>query len=507
MDLLQSMALPFIACLVLTGMHAYMGFHVISRKVIFVDLALAQIAAFGVAYAALLNYEIGNPADSTAIYMFSLTFTFIGAAVFALTRIRHERIPHEAIIGIIYAVASAATILATVNLGHGAEQVKNLLTGSILWLRASTVWKTVFIYSLVGMFHYMFRKQFLLISTDPARAEAQGLNLRWWDFLFYMSFGFVITSSVSIAGVLLVFSYLVVPPTIAILYSETLRGRLAIGWATGAVVSLIGIIWAYEADLPAGPAIVATFGIALLLAGLMRYLLLARSRIRSLGYLLAGFLVVGGFLWISQGLRKPVTHDVSALLGSPLRNERLLGIHQAEEIFQKGTDLTGSLLPLLKDTDPEVRMEVVHSLTNLNWRAAEPRIRALLTDPQDRVREAAIRSLRVLGNPQSIPSLLRAADRELDDYLRTEIGETMLELGDPRGIPILLQVMESAPASQARRDAFEHLSAHIQAEMPFDASLTGEENRGQLRPWHSWWEKYGSRLRWDRQDGLFHPQP
>ena len=203
------MLYPFLACLVLTGMHVYLGVHVIARKVIFVDLALATIAALGALWGALLGWDVHH--DEWAIKGFSLAFTFLGAAVFALTRGRKERVPHEAIIGITYAVALAAMILGSSKLPHGAEEVRDLQAGSILFVGAGTVAATAGLYALIGLFHYRFRHQFFSLSEDPEGAQARGLNVKFWDFLFYASFGFVVTSSVAIAGILLVFAYLVIP--------------------------------------------------------------------------------------------------------------------------------------------------------------------------------------------------------------------------------------------------------------------------------------------------------
>jgi zinc/manganese transport system permease protein len=169
---LRSMTYPFLACLVVTGIHVYLGIHVISRKVIFVDLTLATIAAFGAVWGALLGWDIVE--DPWATKGFSLAFTIVGAAVFSMTRMRHERVPHEAVIGITYAVALAAILLASAKLPHGAEEVNDLQAGSILWVNGPTIVETALLYSVIGAFHYVFRRRFLLISTEPERAEAEG---------------------------------------------------------------------------------------------------------------------------------------------------------------------------------------------------------------------------------------------------------------------------------------------------------------------------------------------
>ena len=268
MTAFQILLPAFVASLILTGIHAYLGVHVVERGVIFVDLSLAQIAALGLTVAYLAGYDIHT---SPQAYLFSLGFTFIGAAIFAFTRThRKTRIPQEAIIGIVYAVSAAVAILLMSKATQETEHLKEMLVGNILSVSWYEIGKTAVMYSLVGAFHFIFRRRFLLISLDEPEAERQGINVRFWDLLFYMSFGFVVTSSVAIAGVLLVFCFLIVPSVAAMLFSERLGVRLAIGWTMGAVVSAGGVALSFVLDLPTGAAIVATFGAALLLVAAYR---------------------------------------------------------------------------------------------------------------------------------------------------------------------------------------------------------------------------------------------
>ena len=268
-SILQFLAAPFAASLILTGIHAYLGVHVIERGVIFVDLSLAQIAALGSTIAILLPFT-GQDPHGPWVYWTGLLFTFIGAAIFSTVRVRHARIPQEAIIGITYAVASAATILAMSQSTSESEHLKDMLVGNILAVSWPEVGKTAALYAGIGLFHYLFRRPFLAISLNHAQAEAEGLSVRFWDFLFYASFGFVVTSSVSIAGVLLVFSYLIVPSVAAVLYADRIGPRLAIGWTMGTVVSALGIFLSVKLDLPTGAAMVCTFGLVLIVMALVR---------------------------------------------------------------------------------------------------------------------------------------------------------------------------------------------------------------------------------------------
>src|ERR1041384_6515000 len=265
MEILPFLLWPFMASLILTGIHAYLGVHVVERGVIFVDLALAQIAALGATIAIL----VGMDPHGQGAYWLSLGFTFVGAAIFAFARTRRGHIPQEAFIGIAYAVASAASVLAMSKATGETEHLKDMLVGNILAVSRREVLKTAILYGGIGLFHYIFRRRFLLISTDPEQAEAQGMSIRFLDFLFYASFGFVVTSSVAIAGVLLVFCYLIVPSVGAMLFADRVGRRLAIGWTMGTVVSALGVYLSLVLDLPTGATIVVTFGVVLaLMAGL-----------------------------------------------------------------------------------------------------------------------------------------------------------------------------------------------------------------------------------------------
>src|SRR5215203_3859388 len=274
-QIVEFLAAPFVASLILTGIHSYLGLHVVERGVIFVDLSLAQIAALGGTIALLLPFSGGDP-HSPGVYWVSLLFTFIGAGIFAMVRGRQARIPQEAIIGISYAVASAAAILAMSQSTSQGEHLKDMLVGNIMAVSWPEVTRTGLLYGAVGVFHYIFRKPFLAISMQHDNPEATGLNVRFWDFLFYASFGLVVTSSVAIAGVLLVFCYLIVPSVGAMLFSARIGPRLAIGWTMGTVVSMLGMYLSVLFDLPTGAAIVCTFGAALIVMAAARPLVVRR---------------------------------------------------------------------------------------------------------------------------------------------------------------------------------------------------------------------------------------
>jgi zinc/manganese transport system permease protein len=273
-SILQFLLPAIVASLIIAGIHAYLGLHVVERGVIFVDLSLAQIASLGAAIAVWQGYD---PHTDPQIYWMSLGFTLIGALIFAMVKGHEARIPQEAIIGISYAVASAAVILTMSKATGEAEHLKDMLVGNILSVQWPEVWATAAIYVVIGIFHFVFRKRFLEISVDAAAAAARGVSVKFWDFLFYASFGIVVTRSVAIAGVLLVFCYLIVPSVAGMLYSARIGPRLAIGWLMGIIVSVLGMYFSVQFDLPTGAAIVCTFGLALILMAAVKPLIVRKA--------------------------------------------------------------------------------------------------------------------------------------------------------------------------------------------------------------------------------------
>jgi len=345
-EMITLMAAPFAACVVLVGIHAYLGMHVIQRKVIFVDLALAQLAALG----ATLGFLLGAGHDGPGTYMFSLGFAMVGAAIFSLTRMRHERIPQEAIIGIVYAVALATAILVADRAPEGAEHIKESLVGAILWVSWPTIGKTALIYATVGALHFVFRKRFFQISFHPQEAFREGRMVRLWDFLFYLTFAFVITSSVAIAGVLLVFSFLVIPAVIASMFAERIGARLAIGWTTGIAACLIGLAGSYRMDMPSGPAVVASLGGALILAGLVYYIRNAQKKRNAFLKVLAAVAIVA---------------VVCAAILVTTRRTRLMEIeHSHAWEMENGGETHEQHSPMeLEEPDPLQKLEIATTLT------------------------------------------------------------------------------------------------------------------------------------------------
>ena len=256
---------PIVACVLLPWLLVYLGLHVVQRGVIFVDIAMAQLASVGICVALLFRLDM----HGWATFAIALAFTLAGAAIFSLTGKRASQIPQEAIIGIAYVVAAAAAVLLLSRAAEGDEEIKQMLVGNILLVSPAEVWKCFGLFVAVGIFHFALRRNFLLVSFDRERAFKKGLRVRWWDFLFYAAFGLVVTIFVRIAGVLLVFSYLIVPAVCGINLARDIRARLLIGWFIATIGGLAGLFWSFYGDLPSGAAIVCTFGALLVFVSLL----------------------------------------------------------------------------------------------------------------------------------------------------------------------------------------------------------------------------------------------
>jgi zinc/manganese transport system permease protein len=263
---------PIVACVLLPWLLVYLGLHVVQRGIIFIDIAMAQMASLGICVAVLLHLNL----ESWTTFAIALGFTLAGAAVFSVTGKRTSQVPQEAVIGISYVVAAAAAILLLSRAAEGDEEIKRMLVGDILLVSPYDVWKCFGLFLVVGILHFVLRKSFLLVSFDRDRAYEQGLRVRWWDFLFYAAFGLVVTSFVRIAGVLLVFSYLIVPAVCGINLARRIGARLLIGWIIALLGGVGGLFFSYWGDLPSGAAIVCTFGALLIVISL--WSLLGKTR-------------------------------------------------------------------------------------------------------------------------------------------------------------------------------------------------------------------------------------
>lgn len=473
-ELIELMAAPFAACVVLVGIHAYLGLHVIQRKVIFVDLALAQIAALGATFGFLLGL---SPHSQTA-YVFSLAFAIVGAAIFALTRMRHERIPQEAIIGITYAVALALAILVADRAPEGAEHIKETLTGALLWVRWPTIFKTAGIYALVGLLHVALRKPFFEISFHPDQAYAQGLKIRFWDFIFYVTFAFVITSSVAIAGVLLVFSFLVIPAVIATLFAQRISTRLMIGWSVGLAACAVGLTSSYRFDLPSGPSVVAALGGALLLAGLVYSILAAPSRVGAALKAAAGIAVVALIL-----VTLSIFFTSSTFL--QIAHEHDWEAEHEEEIAE--ADDHGHLWEELTTGCGGEASCIANNLQAA--RDGWDRLSHHLSEADTSERENWLGVLAEIDSAQSRDLVVELAATETEPLVRLEAVELLVERGDPRGLAIALELLAPTVSPLVRGEAYQLIAELAGEDFGFDPFGSEEANAEAIERIRAWAER------------------
>jgi zinc/manganese transport system permease protein len=266
--------IALVVCLILTGIHTYLGYHVVRRGVIFVDLSLAQVAALGSSVGVLVGWGTEFPVQN---YLISLSFTLLGALLFVFFRSKKEKVPIEALIGITYAGAIALSLIVLERTATGTEEIKEMLTGSILTVSSKEVLFIAVLYSAVGFIHWLARKPLLLVTENPEEARSNGMKIWWWDFIFYATFGLVVTSSVKVAGVLLVFAFLIIPAVAAVLATEGTARRIVFGWLFGLVGCVVGIETSLRLDWSPGPTIVAVFLVLLVLTWLAKKLSVQKS--------------------------------------------------------------------------------------------------------------------------------------------------------------------------------------------------------------------------------------
>ncbi len=476
---LKWMLLPFLACLVLSINHVYLGIHVIARRVIFVDLALAQIAALGATFALTLGYDPAS--DSLRISLFSLAFTFVGAVAFAIARMRKERVPQEAFIGIIYAAASAAAILILSKSPTGGEELKHMLVGDVLLVTRQEIVNMALLYGAIGLFHVIFRRKFLAISISPGDAIGAHVNVRFWDILFYMSFGVVITKSVAIVGVLLVFSYLVVPAVMAQMWAETIRGRLLLGWFIAILASTLGIVWSFYADYPTGPAVVVMLGLFLVLSSVVYYIKNAPEKIKAVTAVvsLAAFFSI--FILGLAYFKKSAPAAAASRVGP-----------------------VDVLLQDLASDEEAHQLHVLGHLDGVHDPRIVPALAALLSRTKsDQVQEEVVNALGAQRDPRAIPALRRAADGHWDEFMMLAIGGAQLKLGDPEGFATLIKVLKIEGAAYARQQAIDLLEKESGRTFGYKVDVPVAENGAALKNIEEWYRREGPVLKFDHATGRF----
>jgi len=333
-DAFSLLLVPFAASVAFVLIHAYLGVHVLRRNIVFADLALAQLSALGATVAFALGYAPASPAG----FGYALLFTAIGAALLTLTRGVSRLMSQEAFVGILYVVATAATILVVDRAPQGAEHVKKILIGNILTVGPPELAKFAALYATIGLFHWLARRPLLAISGETGTAGRSTLAVSLWDFAFFLSFGIVVTSSVTTAGVLLVFSFLIVPAVIGSLFSRKLAIVVPIAWGSGILASAAGLAGSYVLDLPTGAAMVAAFALLLLLAGLARALIFLDAARRRANWAIAArsaaalvlLLTLLSSLWLilNPAADQPLAALIEGTTG--IGSAQYLGAHERE---------------------------------------------------------------------------------------------------------------------------------------------------------------------------------
>lgn len=293
-EIISIQGLPFLACLVMLAILCYIGIHVLKREVIFIDIALAQIAAVGAIAAHVIFHIHGHSVYAHAL---SLGSTLVAAAFFAIVRRRVEQIPLEAVIGVSYAVSAAAALFLVGVAPGGHVHVQEMLAGSILWATWSDVLWSTLVFAAVGVCFYLFRKPFRTISDNYEEAVASGYNTLAWDFLFYALVGVVITTAVRTAGVVVVFTFLIIPATLSAVFTSGWAGRLTVACIAGAVSAVLGLFFAERYDFSVGPAIALFLSAGLIVIGLLRLARVARIVTAAVWLVIA--VALGG--WFTAG--------------------------------------------------------------------------------------------------------------------------------------------------------------------------------------------------------------
>jgi zinc/manganese transport system permease protein len=264
MEALTFLFYPFLGCVLLILIHAYFGIHILERGIIFVDLAMAQFIALGIALAFLMGHE------GSARNYYAVAFAVVGASVFSMARRIQRIVNMEAFIGVLYIFSLAGSILILDRTPHGLEEFKSILNGNILWVTSSDILKTFILYAAIGLLHLVFRKKFFALSYEES-------NGPFWEFLFFLSFALVLVSSVQLAGILQVFSFLVIPALIGRLFTRSPMKILIGGWGIGLAASMVGITLSYKLDLPTAPLIVASLSVAFFILLVFRIVWKRRS--------------------------------------------------------------------------------------------------------------------------------------------------------------------------------------------------------------------------------------
>lgn len=501
---------PFIAALILISIHTYLGLHVIARKVLFVDLALAQITALGGTVAFLFGFELADPVT----FYVSLSFGVVGAWLFSVTRVRGDRVPQEAIIGLSFAIASALSILLSAENPHGAEHLRDILAGSILVVTPAEVRNAALLYAAIGALHWVLRRQFMQISIDPEGAAREGLAVRRWDFAFYVTFALVITLSVHIAGVLLVFCFLIAPAVCAALFTSDFKQRLFIGWGTSVLAASGGLVLSARFDWPPAPSIIGVYAAVLVGAGILSSLRYSDNRVRALlrvalGSAAFAAAVYGMVAFLSSDLAHSLkADDAHAPPAAPAGVEaRMPETPRRAADLEHGHGTTSAdLLAALKDEHDSVRASAAQGLGKTGDRAHVTALIEALEDPSIAVREKVAEALGAIADPSAAPRLEAAlAVATEDEWVRLRLAAALVQCGGPAGMRALLELAERGDARVLRHEAL-RIALLAAGRAPLE-NASAEDAAAALEALQGWWRDAERSARWDPATARFIGRP
>jgi zinc/manganese transport system permease protein len=440
-----AMLWPLLLCLCVAGLHAYLGLHVLARRVVFADLALAQAAGLGAVWGVLLGWNADE--SPWAIRAFALAFTLIGAVVLASLRARD--IPREAVAASIYVVAAGGTILVGASLHHGIEEVRELLTGAAIWVLPGMVLATAVLFALIGVLLFVLRAKWAAAPRAPAPVG--------WDLAFYAVLGIAVSHTVPLVGVLLTFAYLLLPAATGQLFSKQPAGQMRAAWVAAVLATLAGFGLSYASDLPLEPTLVVSLGAVLGVAAAYRYLAGTRDRLgASIGVLGGATVFILLLSWSYQ--MRPIETPLDLTAADAPPGARMALVDRVESDPQLWERERTTLEALLEGGDLGVRTRLLALIAERGDESWLEQVHGLLTDPDDFVRESALACVRALGRAESAGPLAAAVDEELDEFLRVEFADALLALGDSRGTAILEDLAANASTEGVRREAQRRLT-------------------------------------------------
>lgn len=488
----------------ISALLGYFGTHVIQRRVIFVDLAIAQIAAFGAVYCTYLGYSLEK--NPTTVMVYSLVFAAAGGFMFAITRPRSSRVPHEAIIGIIYGVASSATLLVASRVPEGVNDLHHLLAGRIEFVTWDDVKMTAIAYSAVAAFHFFFAKRFIELSSAETITDKPSIYVKFWDSVFYSTFAVIVAKSVPSVGVLLVFTYLVIPAVIASLFFDGFLQKMIAAISIGIGASAIGSVITESQDLPRGPTIACVLGAMLLLVGIVQYIRGEEKLLRGIGTIAVyGIIIVGAWFALYSFRYEP--NDLEAAISrinSRDPNEVKAGLSLLEGIpKEKIRSALTSIGPLFNSNDLAVRQMAIKLVVEKELQELYPEIIKALKDRSDQVRDLAIKTLTKIGAAGFVDQIVKFAQEEEDFDLKLQYTEMIINEGKIEGLDLLLDIMENADAELTRHEAFMHFKEHVNANVVFDHMLEPGKNAAQMNAIKGLISANKSKIRWDAARHLF----